>query len=341
MKSTDVVIGVALAAIATLGSGTAYAQGGAAVAATSPAPEAAPPKDEAGPVDPAAQPLLHKYRYTYTNLTGARVNPLGFENRFTIGYEQRIWDDPGILKRDAYFGLKLAPILNPALARLGVQAEVKPLAVIALRAGIFYKQYFGTFAQLDGFRTPTAEHTDSGMKDRDEAGLTVGKTTGVETEIGALLQAKVGPIALRNDTALYYSDVVMPIGNTVYYDQRIDMVVPDGGYSLTNDTDVLYVTEFGLAAGARLSTANAFYRDSDYLDGEPIENPNTPYVRLGPAVAYTFFDKQGAGFNKPTVLLLSQWWLEHRYRAGQDISQALPCITLAFRFEGELWGRND
>jgi len=101
------------------------------------------------------------------------------------------------------------------------------------------------------------------------------------------------------------------------------------------------VTGFGLAAGARLSTAAAFYRDSDFLPGESTDNPNTPWVRLGPAVAYTFSEKQGAAFNKPTVLLLSQWWLEHRYRAGQDISQALPCITLAFRFEGELWGTDN
>jgi hypothetical protein len=289
---------------------------------------------------PATEAMPPEHRITYSDLTAVRVNPLGLETRPLVGYEHRLWDDPGILTRDAYVGLKLAPFLNPALARLGLQVEVKPAAVLALRGGVFYKQFFGTFNQLDAFATPTAEHCDDCMRERHDAGLTVGATTAFEAEMGALAQVKVGPIALRHDAALFYADADTP-GATVHYDQRLDMVVPDAGFSTAHDTDLLYVTGFGLAAGARLSTIHAFYRDRDFLAGERTDNPNTPAVRVGPAVAYTFFEDPGATFDEPTLILLTQWWLEHRYRAGQDVTQALPLIALAFRFEGRLWGSDE
>jgi hypothetical protein len=325
------------AALATVAYGaTARAQQAGTAATTEAAP---PPATDAAAPGPADAPLPPKHRITYSNLTAIRLNPLGLENRTTVGIEERLWEDPGILTRDAYVGLKLAPILNPALVRLGAQIEVKPAAVLALRAGMFFKGWFGSFAQLDAFPTPTASHCDDCMKDHDEAGTTVGSTTGFESELGALAQVKLGPIAVRQDAAFFYADADTP-GATVHYDSRLDMVVPDAGYSTTQDTDLLYVTDFGLAAGARFSAIHAFYRDDDYLAGESTENPNTPAMRLGPAVAYTFFEEPGATFDKPTLILLTQWWLEHRYRTGaaDGSSQAFPFIALAFRFEGRLWG---
>lgn len=330
-----VVLAATALVAAMVGGPVAWAQDGEAelgvrgdgATAEATAPPGAPSAKEALPPE---------HRLTYTNLAALRVNPLGLENRTTFGYEHRLWDDPGVLTRDAYVGLKLYPILNPALIRLGAQMEVKPAAVLALRGAVFYEQYLGTFNQLDAYATPTAEHCDDCMRDRHDAGLTVGATTSFEAELGALAQVKAGPIALRHDATFYYADADTP-GATVHYDQRIDMVVPDAGWSTTQETDLLFVTDFGLAAGARFSVLHAFYRDSDFLPGESTENPNTPAMRLGPAIAYTFFEDPGSRFDKPTLILLSQWWLEHRYRTGQDISQALPLIALAFRFEGRLW----
>ena len=54
-------------------------------------------------------------------------------------------------------------------------------------------------------------------------------------------------------------------------------------------------------------------------------------------LAYTFFDDPDATFNRPTALLIANWWLAHRYRTGEENSAALPYIVLGFRFEGELY----
>ena len=82
-----------------------------------------PDADEAPAEAKKVEALPPRHRLTYSNLTGARVNPLGFENRTTFGIEERLWNNPGILTRDAYVGLKLAPVLNPAQVRLGGQIE--------------------------------------------------------------------------------------------------------------------------------------------------------------------------------------------------------------------------
>ena len=43
---------------------------------------------------------------------------------------------------------------------------------------------------------------------------------------------------------------------------------------------------------------------------------------------------------KPTLYLLAQWWVKHRYRTGQEVSQGLPMIVLGFSFTGDLWKRD-
>jgi hypothetical protein len=57
---------------------------------------------------------------------------------------------------------------------------------------------------------------------------------------------------------------------------------------------------------------------------------------VGLLAAYTFFDEGYTAFNKPTVVLISSWYLKHRYRTGQDVSQAVPYVVLGFAFTSDL-----
>ena len=61
-------------------------------------------------------------------------------------------------------------------------------------------------------------------------------------------------------------------------------------------------------------------------------------MRTGPLFAWRF----GKGgdtdrFNNPTLLVILNWWVKHRWRTGQDVTQALPYIVVGFKFDGELW----
>lgn len=38
---------------------------------------------------------------------------------------------------------------------------------------------------------------------------------------------------------------------------------------------------------------------------------------------------------------MAQWWLLHRFRTGEDVTQAYPYIAIAFRVEGDLFRSKD
>lgn len=57
--------------------------------------------------------------------------------------------------------------------------------------------------------------------------------------------------------------------------------------------------------------------------------------RVGPFLGYTFFREDGRAFNNPTVFILVQWWLKHRFRTGVDTSQALPVLGAGFQITGD------
>jgi hypothetical protein len=70
--------------------------------------------------------------------------------------------------------------------------------------------------------------------------------------------------------------------------------------------------------------------------GEPVSQPNGPTHRIGPAVLHTFYDKPERRFNRPTLIVLIQWWARHRWRTGVDVHPAVPYLVVGFLFEGDL-----
>lgn len=276
--------------------------------------------------DEGALPPRHSV--TYSSLLAARVNPLGLEEQLAVGYRLRLYDKPGILWRDAFVGLAFTPVLNPAQLRLGAELTVKPIAVLSLAARYSFLYWLGSFEYLQSYRSPGEEHSDSALDAGKEADENYA-TGGGQLQLQAQALAKVGPVVLRNDLKVFHTDADLRSGDTLFYDVTVDAMVPDAGWALTNDTDLVYLTRFGLVAGVRTSLVHAFYSESD--------NPNTPHVRMGPLLAYVFYDRPGSLFNKPTVLLILNWYLKHRYRTGADVSQGVPYVVLGFKFGGDLW----
>lgn len=271
-------------------------------------------------------PPIPQHRIVYENLVGARLNPLGLEDLYNLSYRARLYASDSIALRDNAFAVGLSPTLSPAISRFGGHIEIKPLTVLSLSGGFYQVGYNTSFGTLQSFPDADVDYSDSTLNDRRDAGLNY-PAKGFEVTLRATAVAKFWQIAVRSDTNAFYTDINLRGDDTVYYNQRVDLLLPDRGWGLTSDEDLAWVSDFGLVAGARYSIGNAF------VDGE---GPG-PIMRLGPVLAYTFFDEPGSSFNKPTIIGLFQWWLQHPSRTGQDVTQALPQITLAFRFEGELW----
>jgi len=293
----------------------------------------------------APPPLAPKHRLVYKNLFALRYNPLGLVNENAMGWAMRLYEKRGALFEPAYLGAKLHTFVSPAYSRVGPQVEFSPLAILNLSATYDFVGYYGTFNQMASFNTPAIDYSDTQLERNDKDGNTYA-TYGSMVTLSALLQAKAGPIAVRDNVKGYYTDFKLRDGGTVFYDQTLDILVPDQGWSLTNDLDVLVLFKNGLKLGARYTVTHAFYKKRHFQEGEPVTQPNGPTHRIGPAVLYTFWDKPQRRFNKPTLILLSQWWARHRWRTGEDTSVAVPYVVLGFLFEGDLlphpkktWGK--
>lgn len=282
----------------------------------------------------AQQPApMPRDRFRYETTIGARVNPLGLEVQHSTGYRRRLYASDSLALRDNYFGVTLNPTINPALERMGGTIEFKPLSILGLQLGFHQVGYFAAFKNPATFKDASQDFSDTALAAiRDADGNHPAK--GFEVFAQAQAAVKFGPIVLRNDLIFTYTNVDFVGDDPVYYHPRYDVLVPNHGWFLNNDTDLMYLSTFGLVAGVRNTVTHAFYRDAEL--GGPASDENVPMARLGPIAAFVFFDKPGAAFNRPMIIAFAQWWILHRFRTGLDVSQAIPLATLAFRFEGDL-----
>ena len=269
-----------------------------------------------------------EHRLVYQNLTVLRVNPLGLQNKFDLAYRYRLMESDSLLFRDTFVGVAFQPLLTPAFADVGVAAQLQPLTALFLEARWQWRGWLGTFNHLQSFDSPEAEYSDSAIKAGGENEQHY-STTGWLLGLTAELRAKVGPVVVRNRFQALYSDMDLRNDDPLYYEPLTDLLAPNKGWLITNDSDLLlFLLDEHLIVGARYSLGHG-------LDvGGP--SANGPTHRVGPLIAYIFEKDPGATFNKPTLLLLTQWYLGHRFRTGQDVSQAIPYIALGFAFSGDL-----
>jgi hypothetical protein len=280
-----------------------------------------------------------QHRLVYRNLMVARLNPLGLLDEARLTYRYRLYRSESPTLRDNFVSVGLAPGISPAFGRLGVVVELQPLSMLQLWGMYEFVGNFGTFRQFQSFPSPRSNFSDTELNVRDE--LPAGDArrpyanSGTQLTLGATLQLKLGPVVARSLFRLVRPDMSLREGDRVFYDIYYDVLAPNRGWYFVNDADVLYQTGRGLTVGLRWASSHPFYAPSHFPSGESQENLNTTH-RLGPVVAYTFAERDGARFNSPTVLLIVNWWLAHRYRTGADSSALFPYLALGFSFSGDL-----
>jgi len=286
--------------------------------------------------DGPAPALVPKHRLVWGNLLALRYNPLGIEDRIDLEYRRRLIEGDSILWRDTYVGLGLTPTVNAAVSRIGATFTLKPIALAWVSLGYYYVVWYGAFGHLRGFGGEEDDFSDTAI---DRGAERAAATTGHEVVWKVNLVLKIGPIAIANTEEWYWARMNLRFddGETrgdapYYYQPRLDLLMANPGVAVVNDTDLVYVSDFGLAAGIRNTMSYAFNANA---------HGNGPTDRLGPLLAYVFFDEPRAGFNKPTILLITGWWLAHRFRTGADVDQGIPYVVLAFKCEGEIWGSRD
>ena len=269
----------------------------------------------------------------YQNTTVARYNPIGLINRFQMQYRHRLFHSGSIFTRDNHIGAGVYSQFSPAFARGGPHLEIRPMSLLVLSASYEFVSYFGAFGHLNSFADPNADFSDTALEAADEAGTSYA-LLGRELTIGIIGQIKLGPLAIRANTRFIHGDYDLENSDSVYYDPVYDALRENNAWMVTSDIDFLYLRGDHITGGLRYTITAPQYPSSE-CDGQPCSD-NGPFDRFGFVFAYTFFKEYRARFNGPTVLLLTQWHLRHRFRTGEDSSQVIPQILLGFDFRGDL-----
>jgi hypothetical protein len=270
----------------------------------------------------------------YSNLLVGRINPLGAKNDFKLHVKRSLFDSDHILLKDSYLGTTLISSLKPTAVFLGLGAEFQPLAILKLSATVEWVRYFTSFDNVTSFPAANADHGDTQLEKLGEAGENYA-TRAVYVSLAALFQIKFGPVAVRSDLKATYVTADLEPGDNVYFEIEWDLLPQNHSWVMLSNTDVLYLSDFGLIAGVRYSMAHAFYDEKAFAPGASQNNPNSPTHRIGPLFGWSFETKWDT-FEKPTLLLIANWWLKHRYRTGQEVHQGVPYIVIAFAFRGTL-----
>jgi hypothetical protein len=288
-----------------------------------------------------------KHSITYTSLLAPRVNPLGLEERLWIGYQYRLYNKQKTILDGSNIGIFFRPVISPAIALIGATFQLQPAAVFRFRATYSYVAYFSTFQYFQSYQSPHDDYSDTRLDAQADAGQNY-VSTGHQIELEALIQARYKGLVIRSGTVANYNTMNMRGDDDLFYAVRLDTLVQNNGWVLYNDTDVMWLHDFKnarhstLLAGMRATTVAPFYTDSVYEPGDVRDNPNGPQFRIGPNLGYIFYDRpdRHPRFNRPTLLLIPQWNLKHRWRTGRDVNTAMPTIVMAFVFTGQLWGKN-
>ena len=280
-------------------------------------------------------------RLVLTGFGALRGNPLGLSAEGRLALRQRLYASDSLALQDNFLGVGVQGALSPATGRLGVIAQLQPLTVLSLYASADAIAYFGTFDNLQSYASANAEWGNDAAD--AAARLPAGDqqrayaATNFQLTFGARLQLKAGPFALANTTELVRNSASLRDGDRVLLDPTAGGLVPQKAFVLSSDLDLLWLDGAGLVAGLRGSLLQPFFGDRHFAPGER-QQSDAVQVRAGPLLAYRFFKEDGRAFNAPTVFVLVNWYLHHRYRTGAEVSQALPYLAVGFGFFGDLIG---
>ncbi len=284
-----------------------------------------------------------QHRIIHRNTFAVRLNPLGllYDGRFA--YRFRLYESESKALRDNFLGIGLAPTASPAFVRVGPYVEFNPLTVLGFWAAAQAVQYFGTFNLLQGFAGAQSNFSDEQIAKNgvanDGSPNDNYPASGWELSVGAHLTLKISSVVLRSQARIVRGDYNLKSGQRTYYDQFYDVLAPNRGFFFTNDLDVLWQgLDNKLVAGARYTITLPFYDPTQHFDPANPSPVNNNMHRVGPFVGYTFKSVDGAGFNNPTVFLLVQWWMQHRFRTGltsDSVSQAVPLFGIGFQTTGD------
>jgi hypothetical protein len=280
------------------------------------------------PIDSLAD---QDHDFKYISQTAGRMNPFGLAALLHFQYSYRLYDSKEALLDGAQVGMTQTSYISPASAEVGFRFNLQPLSIFRFSIGYQFARFLGAFDTVQSFSDASIDYRES-VLDSIEDYTSYGHM--VYSEM--VFQMRVKKVGFRNTINLTYYDLELHPGDSVMYSASLDMLVPNFGFSLSNNTECLYASESGLSMGLNLSIAHAWYTSDHLLPGVTADEVFTPIIRGGPIFVFRWFEDQTYGFGKPIILVIINWWVRHPYRMGVDVNPWLPYILVGLQFEGSL-----
>ncbi len=300
-------------------------------------PPAQVPRDKWGlPTVPGPIVGIPAFRLVMSTQLALRYNPLGLELFQRMGMQQRLYSSEKAFFRDNYIYFGLNPKFSPVYARVGPAIEVQPISMLNVRVTMEMVTFFPVLGYTTSYASPSANYSDTARDVSEAQKLNYGPR-GYHLMIEPTLALRAGPLVVRAKLGVEYWRMNLKNGDRVWYEPQLDTLLPANGWVLSQDYDLLYLTRFKFVAGLRYTLVMPLYDADDVAAGDSIAGlkKSNSIHRLGPLFAYTFFDKGLAKFNRPSLILLAQWHVGHRFRTGADVSAGMPLIALVFAFQSD------
>lgn len=239
-----------------------------------------------------------------------------------LGYRMPIYATGSLLLGPNELVVGVAPRVSLRGFGFGPFIEIQPTAFFHLRVSAELFHLFGWLGSARSYLSPGAGYWHVAE---------TYPTGGGHLQLQPTLQARVGPVSVRNHLSLDFWNVAIRATDRVFYEVSADTLVPRKGWVLSNTLDFTYEVDRTLTAGLRYVLTAPLYSPRDF--GGPVGSgaeqraSENGHMRLG-AIG-TFAPGQLAVWGlRPVLAADLAFWLTHRYRAGAQASRLVPRLWL-------------
>jgi hypothetical protein len=166
---------------------------------------------------------------------GLSSNPLGLQQNLDLSWSRPLSASGSALRRDAHLSFGLSGRLTPAYARAGAWAELAPLSVLEVRAGVEPVGHFGTFHSLLPYSGYDDAFSDEARRARDgaQAGIAA------RAYVAPAVKARAGRLLIRGRAELERWTAHAP--GPFFYEPSRDTLLKSSGDTLAaTETVVLW-----------------------------------------------------------------------------------------------------
>ena len=277
-------------------------------------------------------PPVPLHRLSKTNLTVVRQNPEGLQDDFKLTYRYRLYgENPGLLFNESEIITGATTYWTPAFVRAGGRVGIRPWRRKS-RGPNGLDGFIRVLGHVMGFSL-ASDASDGAREERRGGPDGEIATTGHLTTLTAELRGKVGDIVARSRAWAIRPVMELEEGDTVSYEGVNDILMPQDGWALHMDNDVLWMGPNGWVAGVRHSMDHVFYPDADaHPSSVGRGDLNIEWVRLW----HIRFSMSRVRPSTSPPRPHSQLALEASVSNGRGDFQAIPYGLVAFAFSGDL-----